>query len=278
VGCVFCATGQDGFRRNLTAGEIVGQALEVIRAERLLGDTCRLEQGRQAGKINNLVNNLVFMGMGEPFLNREMVMKAVDLFHAERGLNIGMRKMTISTCGVVPGILHLAATRSQMGLAVSLHSSFDAVRDILVPMNKKYPLAVLMGACREYNVRVGRRITFEMALTSDTCTSEEAAALTKLLKGVTAHVNLIPVNEAPRRARDGQVPSSACRLPAGSLGQSQRLMGCERPSGKDVSRFMRVLERARIPVSVREEKGADIEAACGQLRGRWGGEACEPII
>ncbi|MCL1918178.1 MAG: 23S rRNA (adenine(2503)-C(2))-methyltransferase RlmN [Peptococcaceae bacterium] len=250
VGCVFCATGRDGFRRNLTAGEIVAQALEVIRAEKEMRPDFK-------------IGNLVFMGMGEPFLNREPVMQAIDLFHAERGLNMGMRKMTISTCGVAPGILHLAAARSQIGLAVSLHSSCDAVRDTLVPMNKRYPLAVLMEACRYYSAQTHRRITFEMALTQETCTLEEAEALTKLLKGMTAHVNLIPVNPV-------------------SVNPTQPHY--ERPSGRQMSRYMAVLERERIPVSLREEKGADIEAACGQLRGKSGREgvgrveACEPII
>jgi 23S rRNA (adenine2503-C2)-methyltransferase len=188
-----------------------------------------------------------------------------------------MRKMTISTCGVVPGIRFLAGINSQIGLAVSLHSCFDEKRDKLVPMNKKYPLAVLMEACREYCARTRRRITFEMALTEETCTREEAVALTELLKGLTAHVNVIPVN--PITVRNpitvGQIPSDPVRGKS-VQGEPVQLSGV-RPTRQQVSRFVAVIEQARIPVSVREEKGADIEAACGQLRRRWGNE-CEPII
>ncbi|MCL1790560.1 MAG: 23S rRNA (adenine(2503)-C(2))-methyltransferase RlmN [Peptococcaceae bacterium] len=227
VGCTFCSTGQEGFRRDLSAGEIVGQVLEVIRAGRM-GDT------------GFKINNVVFMGMGEPFLNTTEVMEAVELLNAERGLNIGRRKMTISTCGVVPGIRLLAERRDQIGLAVSLHSCFDETRDRLVPMNKKYPLAELMKACREYCAATHRRVTFEMVLTRETCTDREAYALIKLLAGMISHVNLIPVNPT--------------------------LEGSERPEKERVSRFLALLMKARIPASLREEKGVDIEAACGQLR------------
>ena len=230
VGCAFCATGQEGFRRNLAAGEIVGQVLEVVRA----GKECEARDGFK-------ISNVVFMGMGEPFLNMAMFLDAVNLLHAEGGLNIGMRRMTVSTCGVVPGILELAEKNDQMGLAVSLHSGFDEVRDRLVPMNRKYPLAVLMEACRVYGAKTRRRITFEMVLSEETCTEEEAYALIRLLRGLIAHVNLIPVN------------------PAGDC-------GLRRPGRERVARFKGILERACVPVSVREEKGVDIEAACGQLR------------
>jgi 23S rRNA (adenine2503-C2)-methyltransferase len=201
-----------------------------------------------------------------------------------------MRKMTISTCGVVPGIQYLTEIKSQIGLAVSLHSSFDDRRNVLVPMNKKYPLAVLMDACREYGSVTGRRITFEMALTQETCTPEEASALAKLLRGMTAHVNLIPIN---------LIPDS----------------GFTEPDWKAINCFKEALDQVGIPVSVRKSKGSDIEAACGQLRSgfdnrrsesdnrrsesdsrgsvcspecsnsehrtanhRFGGEACGPII
>lgn len=248
VGCIFCATGKSGFRRNLSAGEIVSQVLEVVRVNKIMRADFKL-------------NNVVFMGMGEPFLNERMLMGAVNLLNSEHGLNIGMRKMTISTCGVVPGIRHLAEINSQIGLAVSLHSSFDETRNELVPMNKKYPLAVLMEACREYCNRTHRRITFEMALDQDTCTTQEALALAKRLRGIIAHVNLIPVN-----------PVAASEL--------------KRPERKSMIDFRSILEGARIPVSIREEMGADIEAACGQLSLNQkdpfmmvhGSDACEPII
>jgi 23S rRNA (adenine2503-C2)-methyltransferase len=256
VGCVFCATGQEGFRRNLKAGEIVGQVLEVVRAEK---QGCAGRKGDAGFRINNVV----FMGMGEPFLNTMMVMRAVDLLNAERGLNIGRRKMTVSTCGVAPGIKLLTDINDQMGLAVSLHSSFDESRDRLVPMNKKYPLAVLMKVCREYCHVTRRRITFEMALTRETCTEKEAYALTKLLsgRGMIAHVNLIPVNPVvvsdPDLARTGS-----------SQGEpAQAVRACfQRPTHESVSRFIAILTKGRVPVSLREEKGVDIGAACGQLR------------
>ncbi|MCL1852630.1 MAG: 23S rRNA (adenine(2503)-C(2))-methyltransferase RlmN [Peptococcaceae bacterium] len=273
VGCAFCATGQEGFRRNLKAGEIVGQALEVVRAEK---QGCAGRKGDAGFRINNVV----FMGMGEPFLNTMMVMRAVDLLNAERGLNIGRRKMTISTCGVAPGIKLLADNNDQMGLAVSLHSSFDETRDRLVPMNKKYPLAVLMKVCREYCHVTRRRITFEMALTRETCTEQEAYALTKLLserssldtesgsrrgssarRGMIAHVNLIPVN--PVVVSDPDLARTA----SSQVESAQAVRACcQRPTQESVSRFIAILTKARVPVSLREEKGVDIGAACGQLR------------
>lgn len=239
VGCSFCATGMAGFQRNLTAGEITGQVLEVMR---------HLQKEDPEFKVTNIV----FMGMGEPFLNYEPVMKAIRILNSEKGQNIGMRRMTISTSGVVPRIAQLAKDNPQVGLAISLHAARDEVRDNLVPMNRRYPLAKLMQACKNYIAATNRRITFEVALNDLNTHKEEAEELVKLLKGLMVHVNLIPVN-----------PVQGSRV--------------KRPEKEKISRFKKILEEGRIPVSIREEKGVDIEAACGQLRQRMECEVYESV-
>jgi 23S rRNA (adenine2503-C2)-methyltransferase len=234
VGCAFCATGLEGFRRNLSVGEIVGQVLEITHYVRQEDPDFQ-------------VTNLVFMGMGEPLLNYDRVLQAILLLNHGQGLNIGMRRMTISTCGVAPQIIQLAKDNPQVGLAVSLHAAQDEVRDQLIPMNRRYPLTELMEACQEYTRITHRRITFEVALTAKNAKREEAEAIARLLKGQFGHVNLIPVNPV-----------------AGT--------GMERPNPELMRRFAQVLEDAGISVSSREERGADIDAACGQLRRQWEGE------
>lgn len=237
VGCSFCATGQSGFERNLSVGEITGQVLDIFNLM------------RQRDK-DFKITNLVFMGMGEPFLNYDAVMKAVTLFNRKNGLNIGMRKMTISTSGIAPKIIQLSHDNPQVGLAISLHSARDEIRDTLVPLNKKYPLAALMEACKYYIRKTGRRVTFEMALQNKTTNRSEAEALVRLLKGMLVHVNLIPVN-----------PVADCNL--------------QKPAKEKLAMFKQILESAGIPVTVREEKGSDIHAACGQLRQRLESEQHE---
>lgn len=234
VGCAFCATGLGGFRRNLSAGEIVGQVLDITHHVR------REDPDFQ-------VTNLVFMGMGEPLLNYDQVLKAVQLLNHEQGQKIGMRRMTISTSGVVPKIIQLANDNSQVGLAISLHAAQDTVRNQLVPMNRRYPLASLMEACQEYTKITHRRVTFEVAMTSENARPEEAEAFVRLLKGQLGYVNLIPVNPV-----------------AGT--------GMERPTSEQIKRFAQVLEKAGISVFLREERGTDINAACGQLRRQWESE------
>lgn len=231
VGCAFCATGLEGLRRNLSVAEIVSQVLDI---------TYYLRQEDPDFQVTNIV----FMGMGEPLLNYDQVLQAIQLLNHEQGLNIGMRRMTISTCGVVPRILQLAKDNPQVGLAVSLHAARDEVRNDLIPMNHRYPLTQLMDACQEYTRITHRRITFEVALTAENAKPEEAEALARLLKGQLGHVNLIPVNPV-----------------AGT--------GMKRPNPELVRRFAQVLEDAGISVSSREERGADIDAACGQLRRQW---------
>jgi len=233
VGCAFCATGQEGLRRNLSVGEIVGQVLDITHFVRQEDPDFQ-------------VTNIVFMGMGEPFLNYDQVLQAVQLMNHGQGLNIGMRRMTISTCGVAPQIIQLAKDNPQVGLAVSLHAAQDDVRNDLIPMNRRYPLSQLMEACQEYTRITHRRITFEVALTAKNAKREEAEALARLLKGQFGHVNLIPINPV-----------------AGT--------GMERPDPELIRRFAQVLEEAGISVSSREERGTDIDAACGQLRQTVGG-------
>ncbi|MDR3540886.1 MAG: 23S rRNA (adenine(2503)-C(2))-methyltransferase RlmN [Desulfosporosinus sp.] len=234
VGCAFCATGLEGFRRNLSVGEIVGQVLDITHFVRQEDPDFQ-------------VTNIVFMGMGEPLLNYDHLLQAIQLLNQGQGLNIGMRRMTVSTCGVVPRIIQLAKDNPQVGLAVSLHAAQDQVRNDLIPMNRRYPLIQLMEACREYTQITHRRITFEVALTSENVKREEAEALVRLLKGQFGHVNLIPINPV-----------------AGT--------GMERPDPELMRKFAQVLEDGGISVSSREERGADIDAACGQLRRQWEGE------
>ncbi|ADY56628.1 23S rRNA m(2)A-2503 methyltransferase [Syntrophobotulus glycolicus DSM 8271] len=230
VGCPFCATGVNGFHRNLSAGEITGQVLEIVRRMRINDPSFN-------------VTNIVFMGMGEPFLNEESVLKAVRILNSENGQKIGMRRMTISTSGVVPGIIRLAEENKQVGLAISLHSARNHLRDILVPMNRRYPLQQLMRACREYVNQTGRRVTLEIALTEANANKDEAEALIRLIQGMPVHINLIPVNPVTESSM-------------------------QRPAKEKIMEFKTLLEAKNLSVTVREEKGTDIDAACGQLRQR----------
>lgn len=231
VGCAFCATGMGGFRRNLSVGEIVGQILDITYFIR------REDPDFQ-------VTNIVFMGMGEPLLNYNNLVRAIQILNHEQGQSIGMRRMTISTSGVVPQIIQLAKDNPQVGLAVSLHAARDDVRNKLVPINRRYPLDQLLKACQTYTEITNRRITFEIALTSDNAGREEAEAFARLLMRQHGHVNLIPVN-----------PVAGTDL--------------KRPNPEEIKKFAQVLEDAGISVSSREERGTDIEAACGQLRRQW---------
>lgn len=229
MGCVFCATGQGGLRRNLTAGEIVHQVLAFARL--LAPQSAR-------------VTNVVLMGMGEPFANYDAVWKAVSILMHPAGLGLGARHIVISTVGLVPGIRRFAQERSQVRLAISLHAPDDALRDQLVPINRAYPIGPLMDAVRDYVKSTGRRVTFEYALIAGINDSpEQAQALAALLRGIPAHVNLIPVNPV-----------------AGSPW---------RPSPRQrVRQFQATLAQRGIPCTVRLGRGTDIQAACGQLRAR----------
>ncbi|HHV94583.1 MAG TPA: 23S rRNA (adenine(2503)-C(2))-methyltransferase RlmN [Firmicutes bacterium] len=229
MGCTFCATGGMGFVRNLTAGEIVDQVLQVI-----------LDVGRRP-------SNVVFMGMGEPLANYSAVLRSIKVLNAPWGLNIGIRQLTVSTCGLVPGIRKLAQEGLGLTLAVSLHSADDEKRSRIMPIARIYNLEELLDALHEYAARTGRRITIEYALMDGFNDSpEDAHRLTEILRGLLCHVNLIPVNPIP--------------------GGFQK-----KPRDSQVARFESWLRRGGLVVSIRKERGADIEAACGQLRGRWEG-------
>lgn len=227
LGCLFCATGQSGFRRNLSSGEIVGQVLYFAQQLR--------EQGAA-------VTNVVFMGMGEPLANYEATLQAIRILNDHRGFNLGARRFTISTVGLVPGIRRLAQEELSMGLAVSLHAANNALRDRLVPINKRYPLADLITACQEYVQRTGRRVSFEYALIHGVNDDpKQARELGRLLRGLLCHVNLIPLN-----------PTRECAY---------------QPSTRErVFAFRRELNRMGIANTVRLGRGIDIQAGCGQLR------------
>ncbi|MGQ9715315.1 MAG: 23S rRNA (adenine(2503)-C(2))-methyltransferase RlmN, partial [Anaerolineae bacterium] len=244
VGCPFCATGQSGFRRNLTAGEMVEQVLHFERVARRGGTLRRASAPEPAHQLTNVV----LMGMGEPFLNYEAVLSAIRRLADPRGFGFSPRRATISTVGVVPGILRLAEESLPVRLAVSLHAAEDALRDRLVPMNRRYPLVALIEACRQYVERTGRRVSFEYALIEGINDAvEQAGQLADLLDGLACHVNLIPLN-----------PVAECPY-----------RGSPRPQ---VLAFARALRERGVPVSVRLRRGLDIEAGCGQLRRRMRGE------
>lgn len=229
IGCPFCATGQAGWVRNLSTAEITAQ---ILAAARRLA-----HEGRP-------LTNVVFMGMGEPLLNYEAVWGAIRNLNDERGLGLGMRRFTISTAGIVPGIERLTAEGTGVGLAISLHAADNALRDRLVPINRRYPLEGLLEAVARYAEHSGRRPTYEYALIDGVNDSDaHAQRLVERLRGTLCHVNLIPLNATGDAALR---PSPAAR----------------------VQRFRAILQRGAIEATVRVSRGAEIRAGCGQLRGR----------
>jgi 23S rRNA (adenine2503-C2)-methyltransferase len=228
VGCAFCATGMTGLIRNLSAGEMVSQVVVAARRAR--------EQRRP-------LTNVVVMGMGEPFQNYDATMKMVAILHEPAGMHIGARRITLSTSGLVPFIDRLAEEPYQVKLAVSLHAPNDPLRSRLVPLNRRYPVAELLAACRRYVAKTGRRLSFEYTLIRDVNDQDETAEeLARLLRGLLCHVNLIPLNPTPAE------PSF------------------ERPSPHRIERFAEILRRHGISTTVRYSRGVEIAAACGQLR------------
>jgi 23S rRNA (adenine2503-C2)-methyltransferase len=223
-GCKFCASGLDGFSRNLSAGEIVDQLIAIERA------------------TTEKIDNVVFMGMGEPLANFENVMRAIQIINAEWGLGIGARHITISTSGLVPQIRKLAEESLQIRLAVSLHGATDEVRNQIMPINRRYNIEALLSACDYYKVSKKQRLTFEYILIRDVNDSDEQA---RLLAGhayrLSAKVNVIPYN-------------TVSGLP------------WTRPSKNRQEKFLSILQAQGIPATLRREKGHDIDAACGQLR------------
>jgi 23S rRNA (adenine2503-C2)-methyltransferase len=230
MGCVFCATGQMGFKRHLTSGEIIAQVMHYARA-------------LQEEKLD--VTNIVFMGMGEPFHNYDNVMAAIDRLNDPDGYNFGARRFTISTVGLVPQIRRFADEKRQVNLAISLHAADDAERLEIMPVNKRYNIAEVIQACKYYVEQTHRRVTFEWALISGVNdTPETARKLANRLKGLLCHVNAIPLN--PTEGYHGQATDR------------QRAVA-----------FKEVLEQAGIECTIRMRRGIDINAGCGQLAGSY---------
>lgn len=224
MGCSFCASTMDGLARNLTGGEMLGQ---VLAMRNLTGED---------------IGHVVIMGMGEPFDNYDEVIKFIRLINDRDGFDLGLRNITVSTCGLIPGIKKFAEDSPQVNLAVSLHAPNQQIRERIMPAARKYGYDELMEACREYTEKTGRRITFEYALIDGVNDSEECAGeLAGRLSGWLAHANLIPLNEVSGREYRKTQPDN-------------------------VRRFREVLEERGVAVTVRRTLGSDIDAACGQLR------------
>ncbi len=224
MGCTFCATGQAGYRRHLTAGEIVEQVVAAVREAR-----------------PRRLSHVVFMGMGEPLANYDRTWAAIERLHGDLGLSA--RRLTLSTVGLVPGIRRLAGESLPVGLAVSLHAARDDLRDRLVPVNRRYPLAELARACADYVEATGRRLSVEWALIDGVNDGPgDAEELARFVRPLGAHVNLIPLNPTPGYPVRGTSPRA-------------------------VAAFRAELAARSVNVTVRATRGAEIDAACGQLAG-----------
>ncbi|WP_426447230.1 23S rRNA (adenine(2503)-C(2))-methyltransferase RlmN [Paenibacillus sp. S-38] len=230
IGCTFCASTLGGLKRNLTPGEIIAQ---VVKAQQLLD-----ESGER-------VSSIVIMGIGEPFENYDAVMTFLRVMIHPKGLNIGQRHITVSTSGIVPNIYKFAEEETQINLAISIHAPNDTLRSKLMPVNRRFPFADLIEACKFYVGKTGRRITFEYALMGGVNDQpEHAEELAQVLQSFPmAHVNLIPVNFVSER--------NFVRTPR-----------------NDIFTFQRILEKNKINATIRREQGSDIAAACGQLRAK----------
>ncbi len=228
MNCAFCATGQLGFLRNLSSGEIIEQVLYFAR---------------NLAKENARLTNVVIMGMGEPFHNFKPVLDAIDRLNDHDGFDMGERRFTISTVGLVPQIQEFSRQKRQVNLAISLHAANDELRSQLIPINQKYPLKDLIQACKEYIETTHRRITFEWALIHNKNDSDrDARQLVNLIKGMNCHVNIIPLNPT-----------------AGFAGA---------PSNKErAASFQKILEESGISCTIRLRRGIDVNAGCGQLAG-----------
>ena len=226
MGCKFCATGQMGFKRNLTRGEIIEQVIYFAR-----------QLHTDGGKVSNVV----IMGMGEPFHNYDAVIGAMEILNDSGGYNLGARRFTISTVGIIPAIERFTTEKKPFNLAVSLHAADDQLRSSLLPINNKYPLGELLDACHEYARISGRRITFEWALIYDVNDSvDQAKQLAQKLKGINCHVNVIPLN-----------PTKGFHMRATTNDRAQS--------------FKQELEQHGIPCTIRLRRGIEILAGCGQL-------------
>jgi len=230
-GCKFCASGLDGWKRNLRPEEIVEQVLAIERSEK-----------QEGSLVTRLVDNLVIMGMGEPLANYENLLKALKILNAPWGGGIGARKITISTSGLVPQIQKLAEEPLQFRLAISLHGATDEVRNKIMPVNRKYPLKELTAACEYYQKQKGQMLTFEYILIAGVNDSvDQAKPLAQLAHRLHAKVNLIPYNKVEDLA-------------------------WERPTETAQENFLAALKKLKVIATLRREKGHDIDAACGQLR------------
>ena len=233
-GCKFCASGLAGFRRNLTAAEVVAQLMHVCRREDAVTE--------RADPANASFDNIVFMGMGEPLANYDALVRALRIVNAEWGLHFGARRITVSTSGLAPQILRLADEGLGIRLAISLHGATNEVRERIMPINRRYPLEELIPAAKAFQRKHGRMLTLEFILIEDVNdTPEQASALASIARELHAHVNCIPYNTVE--------------------GLSWR-----RPSITRQDAFAEVLKAAGVSVTMRREKGHDIDAACGQLR------------
>ena len=231
--CAFCASGLNGAVRNLSAAEIVAQV--YLFNERLRGE-------------NAQVSRVVVMGSGEPMLNFDNVLGALDFLHREDTCNMSYRNMTLSTCGIIPGIKRLEEQGKPINLAISLHAVKDELRTSLMPVNKGYPFVDVIAAAESYSRASGRQITYEYILLKNKNDSpQDAELLSNYLRYKQASVNLIPANPIPEQ-------------------------GFERPSKNTVERFVHILQKNRINATVRKEMGKDIDAACGQLRAKFAKE------
>jgi 23S rRNA (adenine2503-C2)-methyltransferase len=239
VGCPFCATGELGFGRDLETAEIVDQVRSAAR--RLIAHGRRL-------------TNIVFMGMGEPLLNLDRVLAAIEALNDPRRFGLGARHITVSTSGVVPGIRRLTALGPQFTLAVSLHAARDPLRDVLVPLNRRWPVAEVVAAAREHAVATGRRISYEVTMIDGiNDTDLDAEAMVELLRGDHAHVNLIPMNPV------AHTPWTASPMPI-------------------IERFAAMLRAAGIETTIRRNRGQEVGAACGQLAAERAGEPPAPAV
>jgi 23S rRNA (adenine2503-C2)-methyltransferase len=235
IGCPFCATGQQGFERNLTPGEIIDQVLYFAR----------WLQDKNNGRDGERIDNIVFMGMGEPLANYDALWQAIEMLNSPDVFGLSARSMTVSTAGLVPGIKRFSGEKLQVGLAVSLHAPDDKLRNQLVPVNKKYPLGELIPACREYFDQTHRRVSFEYALFDGVNDSlSQAQTLADLIQGMNCHINLISANNTANQTLQ---PS---------------------PRGT-VLAFQQELKNRGITCTLRQSRGQDINAGCGQLRSRF---------
>ena len=241
-GCKFCASGLDGWKRNLTPDEIVEQVLAVERWQESSSSSNSPKPITRTRTTTRTIDNVVIMGMGEPLANYDNLLIALRILNAPWGGGIGARKITISTSGLAPQIRKLGAEPLQFRLAISLHGATDEVRNKIMPVNRKYPLKELVAACEQYQAQKGRMLTLEYILIAGVNDSvEQAKPLAALAKRLFAKVNLIPYN---------QVEGLPWARPADAVGEA----------------FLAALEKQKVTVTLRREKGHDIDAACGQLR------------